>query len=221
MFTKKRLFILAAATAAVIAAGAAGAITSLASNSTARGHGLALASKSARANSNALDPTGWRTVTEAQATLAAKSDQTKADLGLTPGVIASTQAIYTFADSTGPFAGLTIYGVTRGNSGGCYFLIGDGDCWAHAPVADAPGQALPVQAGISDFDGPTGPLPIVLFGHVAPQVKTVDLNCSGSSYPASISGDIVTWIAPNSTIGPADCTLTATLAGGRVFSEQL
>lgn len=221
MFTRNRLFILAAVTAAAIAAAAAGAITSRASNSTARGHGMIVARTAAKADSPVLDPTGWRTVAEAQATLNAKSDQTKTDLGLTPDVIASLQTIYTFPSAAGPFAGLNIYGATRGSSGGCYFLLGDGDCWAHPAAADAPGQALPVQAGVSDFDGPAGPLPVVLFGHVAPQVNAVALTCNGSTYPASITGDIVIWIAPSPDIGAADCTLTATLAGGHTFSEQL
>jgi hypothetical protein len=220
MFTKKRLFIVAAVVAAGVVAAAAGAIT--ASSTSSRGHGLAFAAtKSAKADTSALDPTGWRSIPEAQATLAAKSDETKSQLGLTSDVIATTSAIYTFPDSAGPFAGLIIYGVSRADGSDCYFLLGDGDCWADAPALDASRKALPVEVGVSDFDGPSGALPIVLFGHVAAQVKSVELNCNGSNYAASITGDIVTWIAPTSSIGPADCTLTAALPDGRTFSEQL
>jgi hypothetical protein len=221
MLTKRRFLIMTGVTVGAIAAAAAGAITSRASNSTAHGHGMAVTRTTATAGSPALDPAGWRTVAEARATLNSESDQTKAELGLKPNVIASLQAIYTFSSATGPFAGLNIYGVSRGNSGGCYFLLGDGDCWAHPPAVNAPGQALPVQAGVSDFDGPAGSLPIVLFGHVAPQVETVVLSCNGSTYTASISDGLVTWIAPSPDIGAADCTLSATLAGGHVFNEQL
>ncbi len=164
---------------------------------------------------------GWRSVAEAQASLAGMSVETRSQLDLTPAVIATTQAVYTFSASSGSFAGLTVYGVDRGNAGSCYFLLGNGDCWAHAPAIGAPGQALPVQVSTSDFDGPKGLLPVVLFGHVAPEVTSVTLSCGAGSYSASLSGDTVTWVAPDASLKASDCTLNAAISNGGSFSERL
>ena len=74
---------------------------------------------------------------------------------------------------------------------------------------------------VSDFDGPTGGLPIVVFGQVAPQVSSVTITCFGTPYEATVTRGVVTWVAPTAAIGPRDCALEASVSGGETYKTQL
>jgi hypothetical protein len=52
-------------------------------------------------------------------------------------------------------------------------------------------------------------------------VRSVTYTCAGRSYPATISGDVVTFIAPSSSLRADDCTENTTLAGGKVVSKRV
>lgn len=204
---------------ATLIAALAGAVVSYASSSQGRGHGSPLAVKAGPPP--AVDTTGWANAEQARASLAAQNPASLAEFGLTPAAIASTRAVYTFPAGTPSFAGVSVYQVSRPGRGSCLYLLDSGSCTARAAALGAGSDALPVQVSVTDFDGPTGPVPVALVGDVAPEVIGVSLACAGTSYEATLSGRLVTWIAPSAAIGANDCTLRATLAGGREWSERL
>ena len=61
--------------------------------------------------------------------------------------------------------------------------------------------------------------PFVVIGIMAPNVRSVTYTCEGRTYPATISGDVVTFIAPSSSLRADDCTENVTLASGKVVSK--
>jgi hypothetical protein len=217
MFRKSRVIVIVAG--AALAAGAAGVIASQASQPQGRGHGSPLALR--QGPPPTLNTKGWANVAEARASIDAQQPESKAELGLTPAAIAATRSIYTFPATTPVFGGISIYEVPRPGRGSCIYLLDSAGCSANAAAIDKPGEALPVQVGVTDFDGPTGAIPIVLAGEVAAQVKAVTMTCFGTTYKATIAGRVVAWVATTADIGAADCVLRATLTNGRVFSEQL
>jgi hypothetical protein len=50
-------------------------------------------------------------------------------------------------------------------------------------------------------------------------VRSVTYTCGDRTYPATIAGDIVTFIAPSSSLRADDCTENAALASGKVVSK--
>lgn len=201
-----------------LAAGIAGFIRARPPSPPAPGHGSPLALHAGPARP--IDRRGWNSVAQARVSLAAEDPVLKSRLGLTPSVIATTRAIYTFPSSAGVFAGVSFFEVSRPGRGSCFFMLGDSDCWARPPAIDEPGRALPVQFSVTDLDGPFGPIPIVLTGVVAPQVARVTMTCFGRSYALPIRGKVIAWVAPRADIGGADCELRAALAGGGVYRAQ-
>ena len=61
--------------------------------------------------------------------------------------------------------------------------------------------------------------PFVLISIKAPAVQTVTYTCGGRTYSATISGDVVTFIAPSSSLRADDCTENVTLASGKIVSK--
>jgi len=47
------------------------------------------------------------------------------------------------------------------------------------------------------------------------------LERNGTSFQATLSRNVVAWVAPSAAIDSADCILRATLSTGGVFTEQL
>jgi hypothetical protein len=201
-----------------LAAGVAGFLTARSPKPLPPGHGSPLALRAGP--TRPIDTSGWDSVTKARASLAAEEPALKSRLGLTPSVIATTRAIYTFPSSAGVFAGVSFFEVSRPGRGSCYFMLGDSDCWARPPAIDEPGRALPVQFSVTDLDGPFGPIPIALTGVVAPEVTRVTMTCFGRTYLLPIRGKVIAWVAPSADIGGADCELRGKLAGGGVYRVQ-
>lgn len=215
MLKRNRLIVLVAGLA--LLAASVGAIVSQASSP--RGHGSRLALPAGPPPP--INPTGWNNVDEARASLAAIDPASRAVFGLSEASLAQTRVFYTFPASTPSFGGISVFEVPRPGRGSCLYILDTGGCTAHPAAVNAPGEALPVQASVTDWDGPTGPLPILLVGDVAPQVKAVTLTCNGTTFQATVSRNVVAWVAPSAAIDSADCVLRATLATGALFTEQL
>jgi hypothetical protein len=218
MFSRNRLVAIIAV--AILVGAVAGVIAAQAGTNGKPRADTAPPAEAASTSSQSADTTGWDSVAAVQATLSAAGDESNGQFDLTDAAIASTHVIYTFPPSTPAVGGASIFEVPRDGEGPCVFLVGTGDCWAQPPAVDAT-VALPVQVGMSDFDGPSGPLPVVLFGQVAPEVKAVTLICKDATYSATISDGLASWVAPSSDITPSDCELNAPLASGEVFSERM
>lgn len=215
MFTRLRLILFTAVAAALAAT--AGVIAAQSAAPVERGHGLPSAASGGAA---ALDPTGWATLAEARTSLADISTDTRAQLGLSAVSIADARLAFTFPGTTPHFAGISVYEVRRPGRGSCLFLLDSGGCSANDPAIRA-ADALPVQLKVADFDGPTGGLPIVAYGQVAPQVASVTITCFGTPYEATVAKGVVTWVAPTAAIGPRDCALEAAVTGGESYRSQL
>lgn len=214
MFSRR--LILFTAVAAALAA-TAGVIASHSVEPVERGHGMPAA-----ADRQAAPPetSGWSNLGEVRQSLANISIETRAQLELTPASIAGTRVAFTFPDATPNFGGISVYEVRRPGKGSCLFMLDAGGCGANNPAVRA-ADALAVQLSVSDLDGPSGPLPIVLFGQAAPQVSSVEVTCSGTTYKVTLAEGIVAWVAPTASIGPRDCTLEAAVTGGETYRTQL
>jgi phage protein D len=60
-----------------------------------------------------------------------------------------------------------------------------------------------------------------VIGTKAADVRSVTYTCGGRTYPATISGDVVTFVAQSSSLRADDCTENVTLAGGAVVSKRV
>lgn len=215
MFSRHRLILLTAVTAALAAT--AGVIAGQSAEPVERGHGMPSALDRPAAPP---ETRGWSNLSEVRESLANISAETRAQLELAPASIAGTRVAFTFPDATPHFGGISVYEVRRPGKGSCLFMLDAGGCGANNPAVRA-ADALPVQLSVSDFDGPSGPLPIVLFGQAAPQVSSVTVRCFDTTYETTLAGGVVTWVAPSAAIGPRDCTLDAVIAGGETYKTQL
>ena len=154
-----------------------------------------------------------RTLDDAKAILSRAS--TRLNVGLTDGEIATTRSIYHFPSTVGSYAaGLDAYRAPLPNGGYCIAFAAAVGC-ARIP----PNDAEPVMALILDPDAERAGEPFVVIGTKAPDVRSVTYTCGGRTYPATIAGDVVTFIAPSSSLRADDCTENATLASGKVVSK--
>jgi hypothetical protein len=136
---------------------------------------------------------------------------------LTDSDIAATRSIFHFPSTASSYAaGLDAYRAP---------LAGGGDCIAFASAVGCtrtpPNDAEPVMALVLDPDAERTGEPFVLIGTKAPDVRSVTYTCGGRSYPATISGDVVTFISPSSSLRADDCTENVTLAGGKVILKRV
>jgi hypothetical protein len=137
------------------------------------------------------------------------------NVGLTEAEIASTRSIYHFPSTIGSYAaGLDVYRAP---------LAKGGDCIAFAAAVSCtripPNDAEPLMGLGLDPDAERSGEPFVLISIKAPDVRSVGYTCGGRTYPATIAGDVVTFIAPSSSLRADDCTENATLASGKVVSK--
>jgi hypothetical protein len=140
---------------------------------------------------------------------------TRLNVGLTDNEIAATRSIYHFPSTVGSYAaGLFAYLAPLPNGGYCIAFAAAVGC-ARIP----PNDAEPVMALILDPDAERAGEPFVVIGTKAPDVRSVTYTCGGRTYPATISGDVVTFIAPSSSLRADDCTENVTLASGKVVSK--
>jgi hypothetical protein len=214
MLKRKRLIVLVAGLALV--AGSTGALVSRASPSHA-GKSQAIVRG---AVAPAINTTGWSNVDEARASLEAIDPASRAEFGLSQASLAQIRVFYTFPASTPSFARVSVFEVPRPGRGSCLYVLDTGGCSAR-PAAINDADALPVQASVTDWDRLTGPLPIMLVGDVAPQVNAVTVSCDGRTFSATVSRNVVAWVAPSAAIDPSGCVLRATLVSGKTFSETL
>jgi len=137
------------------------------------------------------------------------------DVGLTDGEIAATRPIYRFGAAAGSYAaGLDAYRAPLANGGYCIAFAAAVGCTRTPPNDTEPFIGLAL-----DPDAERSGEPFVMVGIKAPDVRSVTYTCGGRSYPAAIAGDVVTFVAPSSSLRADDCTQNATLASGEVVSK--
>jgi hypothetical protein len=156
-----------------------------------------------------------RTLDDAKAILSRAS--TRLNVGLTHAEIASTRSIYHFPSTIGSYAaGLDAYQAPLANGGDCIAFAAAVGC-----TRTAPNDAEPIMALVLDPDAERAGEPFVMIGTKAPDVRSVTYTCGGRTYPATITGDVVTFIAPSSSLRADDGTENATLANGKVVSKRV
>ena len=144
-----------------------------------------------------------RSTDDAKALLARAS--IRASVGLTDAEIAVTEPIYRFASGTGNFtAGLGVYRAPLANGGYCIAFASAVGCTRVPPT-----------------DAERGGEPFVLVGVSEPQVRAVTYACAGKTYAATMSGSVVTFVAPSSNLRADDCTENVTLSSGKVVSKRV
>jgi hypothetical protein len=154
-----------------------------------------------------------RTLGDAKALLSRAS--TRLNVGLTNADIAATRSIYHFPSGAGSYAaGLDAYRAPLADGGDCIAFASAVGC-----TRTPPNDAEPVMALVLDPDAERSGEPFVVIGTKAPGVRSVTYSCGGHTYSATISGDVVTFIAPSSSLRADDCTENATLASGKVVSK--
>jgi hypothetical protein len=156
-----------------------------------------------------------RTLADAKSVLSRASVRT--DVGLSDGEIAATTSIYRFGAASGSYAaGLDVYRAPLANGGSCIAFTAAVACTRTPPNDTEPLIGLGL-----DPDAERAGEPFVLISIKAPKVRMVTYTCGGRLYPATISGDVVTFIAPSSSLRADDCTENVTLAGGKVVSKRV
>jgi hypothetical protein len=156
-----------------------------------------------------------RTLDDAKAILSRASRPLH--VGLTDAEIASTRSIYHFPSTIGTYAaGLDVYRAPLANGGDCIAFAAAVGC-----TRIPPNDAEPLMGLGLDPDAERAGEPFVLISIKAPDVRSVAYTCGGRTYPATIAGDVVTFIAPSSSLRADDCTENATLANGKIVSKRV
>jgi hypothetical protein len=156
-----------------------------------------------------------RSLADAKAVFARAS--IRGDIGLTDSEIAATRSIYHFGAAGGSYAAdLQAYRAPLANGGYCIAFAAAVGC-----TRTPPNDAEPLIGLGLDPDAERSGEPFVLISIKAPNVRTVTYTCGGRSYPAVISGDVVTFISPSSSFRADDCTENVTLADGKVVSKRV
>jgi hypothetical protein len=154
-----------------------------------------------------------RTLDDAKGILSRAS--TRLNVGLTDAEIASTRAIYHFPSTIGSYAaGLDVYRAPLANGGDCIAFAAAVGC-----TRIPPNDAEPLMGLGLDPDAERSGEPFVLISIKAADVRSVTYTCGGRTYPATIAGEVVTFIAPSSSLRADDCTENVTLASGKVVSK--
>jgi len=154
-----------------------------------------------------------RTLDDAKALFSRAS--TRLNVGLSASDIAATRSIYHFPSTIGSYAaGLDAYLAPLANGGDCIAFAAAVGC-----TRTPPNDAEPLMGLGLDPDAERSGEPFVLISIKAPDVRSVTYSCGGRTYPATIAGDVVTLIAPSSSLRADDCTENVTLASGKVVSK--
>jgi hypothetical protein len=156
-----------------------------------------------------------RSLADAKSLLARAS--IRMEVGLTDSEIAATRSIYRFGAAGGSYAaGLDAYRAPLANGGYCIAFAAAVGC-----TRTPPNDAEPLIGLSLDPDAERSGEPFVLVAIKAPNVRSVTYTCGGPSYPAAIAGDVVTFVAPSSSLRADDCTENVILAGGKVVSKRV
>jgi hypothetical protein len=160
-------------------------------------------------------PIQLRSTDDAKAMLSRAS--IRGSVGLTDADIAATKPIYRFGDGAGNFAaGLSAYRTPLANGGFCVSFAAAVGCTRVPPSAAEPLIGLGF-----DPDAERGGEPFVLISLSAPDVRSVTYTCAGTTYPATMSGSLVAFVAPTSSLRADDCRENVTLASGKVVSKPV
>jgi len=160
-------------------------------------------------------PVEVRSTDDAKALLARAS--IRVSVGLTDAEIAATKPIYRFGGGTGTFVdGLSVFRAPLANGGYCIAFASAVGCTRVPPTDAEPLMGLGI-----DLDAERGGEPFVLVGVSEPQVRAVTYACAGKTYAATMSGSVVTFVAPSSNLRADDCTENVTLSGGKVVSKRV
>jgi hypothetical protein len=156
-----------------------------------------------------------RTLDDAKALFSRASS--RLNVGLSVRDIAATRSIYHFPSSVGSYAAsLDVYRAPLAKGGDCIAFAAAVGC-----TRTPPNDAEPVMALVLDPDAERAGEPFVVIGTKAPDVRSVTYTCGGHTYLATIAGDVVTFIAPSSSLSADDCTQNVTLPGGKVVSKGI
>lgn len=175
-----------------------------------------VAVREARATSRAVPPTpiAVRSLSDAIAFMNARDPEFRAHSGLTRAAIAQTRTIYTFGSGLPNFArDLSAYRTPLANGGFCISFANATSCTDRPPTHAEPVIGLGI-----DIDVERAGEPFVLVGIKAPDVTSVTYSCGGQTYPATITGDTVTFVAPSNALRADDCVTNASLRSGEVVS---
>jgi hypothetical protein len=139
------------------------------------------------------------------------------DVHLTPSALKTTHAIFTFPASLGRFpAGLSAYRTDLAGGGFCITFEAPQTCTQHPPDRAEPLIGIGV-----DMDQERAGNPFVLISIKAGEVRTVSYTCAGTTYPATIAGDVVAFVAPSPSLTPEDCVANIGFADGTSVTEHI
>jgi hypothetical protein len=155
-----------------------------------------------------------RTADEVRALLAQAPFDTS--LGLTETEIAATRPIYRFpSGEPGYRTGLSAYRTPLG-AGFCISFAVGVSCSRTPPTPAEPLLGLAL-----DPDAERADEPFVVISMTAPGVRSVTYTCAGSTYPATLTGGVAVFIAPDSSLSADDCIGNAVFSSGVVVSKQI
>jgi hypothetical protein len=170
-------------------------------------------------NANASQPTAnyVRSTAAALTALETANAHFRNANGLTSAVIATTQEAFTFpAAAHGWQAGLGVYETRLPNGGFCLTFAVSSTCSHTGPSGDEP------LIGIG-FDplGERSGEPFAIISVKAPTVRSVSYSCAGTSYPATITGQFVSFVSPSASISLDGCSEQVTFADGHTLTKNV
>jgi hypothetical protein len=112
--------------------------------------------------------------------------------------------------------GLSAYKTPLANGGFCISFANATSCTKQPPTHTEPVIGLGI-----DIDAERSGEPFVLIGIKAPDVVSVTYTCAGQTYPATLDGDVVAFVAPSATLRADDCVANAAFRSGDVVSVRV
>lgn len=158
-----------------------------------------------------------RSLDDAIGFLNARDPEFQAGAGLSRAAIVRTAPILAFGDGLTNFArGLSAYKTPLANGGFCISFANATSCTKQPPTHTEPVIGLGI-----DIDAERSGEPFVLIGIKAPDVVSVTYTCAGQTYPATLDGDVVAFVAPSATLRADDCVANAAFRSGDVVSVRV
>lgn len=158
-----------------------------------------------------------RTASDAEAALGGTDSGFQADVGLTAADLPQTHAIYTFDAALNNFAaGQSVFETPLAHGGYCLTFSGAISCTHTLPSTTEP------LIGVGyDPDFERSGEPFVLVSIRESTVRHVSYLCSGTSYPAQITGNVVAFVSPSPSLSVQDCSEVVTFADGRDLTKHV
>lgn len=156
-----------------------------------------------------------RSTQDANTFFGSRDDGFRQSSGLSADDPANTREIYRFDDQLANFAaGLSAYKTDVAKGGFCITFANATSCSPEAPTAEEPLKGIGF-----DPDAEDGGQPFVLISIKASEVTGVTYTCAGTTYSATISGKVVVFISPSSSLAAGDCVANSTFSSGEVLSR--